>query len=234
MRKTHFSKLIKRKMRRGFLWVDYEIIDDKQLTSSDKIVYMTMARFVDNETQECFPSNKKLAEMTGLTTRTIINAVKHLEDGGYIEVDRAFGRINYYQLNEIPVKNKHRTSEIISQVPVKNKHTNNTYINNTYINNTSKTSFAGKDINEMIDLFKEVNPNYQAIFSNKTERKALEWLVKQHGAEKVINIIKALPKIVVQKYAPKITKPTELKRDLAKILIFVKQNQKGRTIISSI
>jgi hypothetical protein len=43
--------------------------------------------------------------------------------------------------------------------------------------------------------------------------------------EKLLATIKALPEIVCQPYAPKITKPTELKRDFGKLLLFVKQHK---------
>ena len=78
---------------------------------------------------------------------------------------------------------------------------------------------------ELIDSFEPINPMYEELYKNTTERNALSSLVEKIGYEKVINTIKALPAIVTLPYAPRITKPTELKRSLGKLLLFYKQEQ---------
>ena len=164
-------------MRRGFLWVDYGIIDDRSITSSDKVVYVMLARFVGNDTQECYPSNKKLSETTGLTTRTIVNSIRHLEERGYVEVDRKSGKVNYYQLNRVGeksslVKNDNSTSEKRIQVPVKNKHTNNTYNNNTYNNNIGKMKKLKEKTTpaEEMKLFLEDKDFFQRVVESVVEK----------------------------------------------------------------
>ena len=164
-------------MRRGFLWVDYGIIDDEELTSSDKVVYVVLARFTDNETQECYPSNKRLGEETGLTTRTIVNSIRHLEESGYVEVDRKSGKVNYYQLNAVsekssPVKNGNSTSEKKIHLPVKNDNTNNTYINNTYNNKRKKIKKLEEKITpaEEMRLFIEDKDFFQKVVNSIVEK----------------------------------------------------------------
>lgn len=90
---------------------------------------------------------------------------------------------------------------------------------------SSKTAFCGQEVNEIIAMFEEVNPNFDELFKNKTERKATEYLLEKYGKEKTINTIRALPEIVTKRYAPKITKPSELKRDLGKLLLYVAQER---------
>lgn len=75
----------------------------------------------------------------------------------------------------------------------------------------------------LIDSFADLNPMYEEFYKNKTERGALEYMAARWGYVKLLNTIQALPSIVNRPYAPKITKPTELKRDLGKLLIFIKQ-----------
>lgn len=101
--------------------------------------------------------------------------------------------------------------------------------------NIASETLAG-ELNPLINLFKEVNPTYKRIYANKTERKALLRLVKEFGSDKVKGMIEYLPRLVSQPYAPKITKPTELERDMGKIKAFLEQNKnknqnKGVTII---
>lgn len=80
-------------------------------------------------------------------------------------------------------------------------------------------------INPLIDLFKNVNPSFARIFSNKTQRAAMERLFKQHGTELLTNVINYLPKSNANKYAPTITTPVELERDLGRLLAWA-QKQK--------
>lgn len=82
-----------------------------------------------------------------------------------------------------------------------------------------------KQFNELLGMFEKVNPMHSQIFSNKTERRAMEELIDLLGEQKVYAILEKLPQIIYQPYAPKITKPTELKRDLAKLIAFVKQSE---------
>ena len=92
-----------------------------------------------------------------------------------------------------------------------------------------------QDISYLISLFEELNPLTSELYGNTTERKAMDFLIKKFGREKMEATLKALPEIVNKKFAPKITKPTELKRDLAKLIMFVNQEKnapsRGKTII---
>lgn len=97
--------------------------------------------------------------------------------------------------------------------------------------NTSKTSvLQGEQWNILIDAFKEVNPMYLDFYKNKTERNALETLVERLGFDKVKGAIENLHIIISQPYAPRITKPSELKRDLGKLAAFYKQKREGQKI----
>jgi len=93
-----------------------------------------------------------------------------------------------------------------------------------------KTSvLQGFQWQELIDAFKEVNPSYLDFFRNKTERSALESMAKQWGYEKLLSTIQALPQIIGQPYAPKITRPSDLKRDIGKLIAFTKQQSSLKT-----
>lgn len=61
------------------------------------------------------------------------------------------------------------------------------------------------------------------LFPGKPERDAIHYLADRMGAEKLRATIAQLPAVTAMPYAPKITKPTELQRDLAKLITFYKQ-----------
>lgn len=81
------------------------------------------------------------------------------------------------------------------------------------------------DINTLISAFKGVNPSYERLFANRSERAAAERLVKKYGLPKMLDTVKALPTVISQPYAPKITSPYSLERDLGKLLLFVGQQK---------
>lgn len=109
------------------------------------------------------------------------------------------------------------------------QHTDTIHKNDNNDNTSKKGFLQSNQINELIEGFKEINPMYKDFFKNKTERNALDDLAKQITFEKLKATIQQLPKIIGQPYAPKPTKPTELKRDLGKLIAFSKQ-EKSKTI----
>lgn len=88
---------------------------------------------------------------------------------------------------------------------------------------------TGEQWQTLIDGFEPVNPMYRDFYKNTTERAALESLAKTIGFEKLKATIEHLEEVTSQPYAPKITKPTELKRDLGRLIAHVRQRKKQGT-----
>ena len=86
------------------------------------------------------------------------------------------------------------------------------------------------EVNFLIGLFEKVNPSYKRLYANKTQRSALERMIKEHGEERLQEIIGKLPDIVTKPYAPKITTPVQLERDFGKLIIYIKQNQTSNNL----
>jgi len=78
---------------------------------------------------------------------------------------------------------------------------------------------------EFFPLFEPLNPFYERLFPNKTERASLERIIRKLGGEQAKTLLEHLPQIVSMPFAPKITKPTELERDLGKIIQFLAQEK---------
>lgn len=91
--------------------------------------------------------------------------------------------------------------------------------------NTKERVATNVAIPEIIKLFEGINPNYEEWYGNTTQRKAVSDLLERVGFEKLERVIKALPSITSQKTAPRITTPYELKRDWAKLGIFISQQK---------
>lgn len=68
----------------SFVIMPIEILQDKSLTSSEKILYCYLTLF---KSGVCFQSNDKLSEMTGLDESTVKRGLKKLAEMKYIYVE---------------------------------------------------------------------------------------------------------------------------------------------------
>lgn len=55
------------------------------VTPSEKLLLLVLANYANPETGECYPSQRRLADDTGLTDRTIRTVFKALEDKGLVD-----------------------------------------------------------------------------------------------------------------------------------------------------
>ena len=94
---------------------------------------------------------------------------------------------------------------------------------------TDVAIIAGTEVNDLLYEFRHINPSYQKLFSNKTERKALEEMITKYTYQKVASMLARLPELVVMPYAPRITTPITLQRKLGELIIFMKQ-EKGKEV----
>lgn len=202
-------------------------------------IWFFIVNYVNHKDNSFFERGKNflnyrlIAESTGATTDQIKHCIDFLKRATMIATQKttrgliiSVVKYDYYQELDNYKCDVKATPKAIEK-PDKS-HTINK--NDKNDNNTSKKEFLqGNQINELIELFKEVNPMYKDFFKNKTERQAIDDLAKQITYDKLKATIEQLPKIIGQPYAPKVTKPTELKRDLGKLIAFSKQ-KKSETI----
>jgi len=92
-------------------------------------------------------------------------------------------------------------------------------------------------INEIIELFSGVNPTYERLFANKTEREAVRRLVKKFGEDWLTRLLESLPSIISQPYAPRITTPYQLEKKMGELKSFITQQRsiqktKGKEIFN--
>jgi len=117
------------KRKTTWFWIDKRIIEFKGFNSSDKVVYMILAYFANNNTQKCWPSTNKIAELANLTQRTVIKSLSVLEENKVLKVERKSGRSsNYIMLKTDHIKNF--SGENKEGGVVKISRTNNNNINN--------------------------------------------------------------------------------------------------------
>lgn len=136
--------------------------------------------------------------------------------------------------NEVLVKTNEvlvKTNEGISS----NKYNNNTNNNNTKEHNTLNTNVFNKNLNFFIDKFKLVNPSYERLFSNKTQRTALERLMEKFNEDDFEKILDTLPITNKMKFFPTITTPCQLEEKIGSLIAAIAKNKtesEGKQIIT--
>lgn len=135
-----------------WFWLDNEYLNGyaKELGIACTVVYLSLCRHANNETQTCFPSMKLIAEENAISTRTVIRATQDLEKWGIITIQKDKKKDgtqanNIYTLTaKSEWKNKPSDSQSHGQPSDKNDDSrvtpepyNKTNTNNTKISETS-------------------------------------------------------------------------------------------------
>ena len=101
-----------------FALIDFEsgLLTDKRLGIRELKVYIVLAGHADKKTRMCWPSRKRISDLTGIHPSNVSVATRKLEKFGYIEKEEFFGRVNRYRVleplvNSTPVSDKLRVSK---------------------------------------------------------------------------------------------------------------------------
>lgn len=165
--------------------------------------------------------------VTGLKNLQLVNILRLVKKGNAKGVSNIWAINKYYNTWKVVnmvrlVKRNVKPSLMEAQNLVKTgRHTKD-------ITKETKDIYSGlrpQDVNSFINAFKDVNPSYDRLFGNKTEIKCSVRLIKKYSLEKMISTAENLAEIISKPYAPKITTPYELERNLGKLLAFVEQNK---------
>lgn len=221
----------------------------------DQSLYIQMKRLTGDGEGVCYASEKYFRDKLKIGRNALKNSIKYLIDHKWIEeygerdVETKGGtqKVKTYLVKDIwkqniehykgvsqiaPLTDKGVSEMTTRGVPNESKGvsqmTTKKNVREEELKNVAKLVLR---TNNFIELFKAVNPSYEQLFKNKTQRGAIERLVRKHGEEKLANTIKALPQIINRPFAPRITTPLELERDLGKLLAFYNQ-EKGKVVTS--
>ena len=89
---------------KGWFWIENSLIDRDDLNPYEKLLYMTLARYCNND-GKCFPAIETLMKATGINGKaTIVKYLKNLEKKELIFVIRNSGKSNIYYLKNAEKK----------------------------------------------------------------------------------------------------------------------------------
>jgi phage replication O-like protein O len=221
----------------GYLRIANEIVDklcSYRLSGEEWMVLLTILRKTYGyQKKEDVISLSQFFKATGLAKPSICRAINKLVKKRVIN-KKATGNSYSYCFNKIfttweSLAKKRPISSIVndhlqkSDISLTKKRPQKKYIKD---NITKENNIY---INKFIAMFKNVNPSYELLFRNKTQRAAVERLLKKYGEEWLENLINHLPEIIKMPYAPQITTPYELETKLGRLKVFLEQEKNKNT-----
>ena len=239
--------------------LDWEWYDDKN-TKILFIHLLLTVNWKDNKWRgktikrgEIITSRERLAKETLLSIQQIRSSLNKLKSTNEITIKTTtqYTHITINNYNEYQENNQQTNQQITNKQPTNNQQITTTKQSNKetkkqynissglYVDSPQTDIYKNihktdtKKINEvnfLIGLFEKVNPSYKRLYANKTQRSALTRMIKEHGEERLQDILQKLPDIVTKPYAPKITTPVQLEKDFGKLIIFIKQNQTSNNL----
>lgn len=221
-----------------FAIIPMSILENQNLSANAKLLYGEIMA-LSKKSGKCYATNEHLGKILGLKRESIPQLLRELSGNGLVFVDikrtkdgtyrdirvlffdnGGYGNLTMGGMAEQQGQKRNRQIEIDKE--------------NT---NLATPSVAGKDINLLIEMFKEVNPSYVQLFKRPPQRQALERMLKLHGQEKLEWAIKILDKTNKMPFSPTITTPTQLENKLGDLIAFcqkekIKSDNKKNTIVS--
>ena len=210
-----------------------------ELTDTETKLFGFIWFYLSNSSHRFYFKNEQLGEILNCNPDTASRAMSALEKKGIISTSRRIktggGQIRYVTRLDKNYKSDLTipTSRVASPTRQKLQTNNNTLKDNKRKDNKIILHSNGESValNELISLFEKVNPSYERLFANTTQRASLERMVKKHGVEKVRRVIEVLPKLSEMPYAPTATTPYQLEQKLGQIISFLKkEHRKGGTV----
>lgn len=241
----------KRNIFRPRFWITPTILsDDKRIEPFDEKVYAAVDWFHGMKDGECRASNATLAELirpNDPQPRSVQNSLNRLEQCGYInrkyKDEAKRNRVRIVPLIELRVvrngDDTQGTSEMaMIPVRIRDDRASESVMTRVRIRSNKRSKSidtapqGGAEVNKLIALFEPINPSFERLFANKTQRAAIDRLRKKHSAEKVEGAIKFAVSVYHTDFAPMITTPLQLETKLGQLVAFWgKENRKAPMLI---
>ncbi len=227
--------------RRYFTIIPNYIVNHS--SAYEQSLYLTMKR-IAGENGTCFASPKAIGKTMGVSENTVKKYRKYLLKRGWIELTgkRKSGKtsqmIDEYKIIDLwkfntdyytkvslddtlkvsPDDEKVSTGDgKVSPVAYEEEPMKKKIEEDIVASKLAVVDTKGKEINDIIGLFKEINPSYEKFYKNTTQRRAIENLLKKFPAEQIKRIIEFLPKSNKMPYCPTITTPLQLEDKVANL-----------------
>jgi len=206
--------------------IPISILEKKSISANAKLLYAEIMA-LSKKSGKCFATNEYLADRMGLSKRTIPSLLKELRDDLLIQVFIKRNKDGTYRdITVLLIGDRGARRKAIRGIAKRRGQKRNRQREIDKENKELATqSVAGKEINDLIELFKSINPSYERLFRNISQRAAIERMVKKHSLEKIEWAIKVLDKTNKMPFSPTITTPIQLEMKLGDLIAFIQKSK---------
>ena len=176
---------------------DLNVMYDKKLSPTDKLVYYCLVGFMNVKDGKCYPRYATIKERTGMSISSIQRSIKHLARHNLITVKR-LASTNLYYLGRQKILQETIKKRVISKFDISDKSNRGVLIKPSYITNRSKkynkTSSPPTDkhsISYKGETFEEVGSegHWHEFYSKKTGMK-----IRKHSFKNTIEEVQTSEK----------------------------------------
>lgn len=208
-------------------------------TAIDQALYLQMKRYA-GEKGSCYASGRTLRKKLGIGQKAYEKAISYLLEHNWIyhkgeqtvdtlggpQIVKVYGVRDLWKMNNehydkgvaesdpLTPKGVARSSEGVAESfkgvskSITKKNNSIRTIQEEPTKNPAPS--AGVLGNEVINLFKDINPSYQQLFKRKPQHQAAERLVSIHGFERLGNVVRFISNHRADQYCPTVTSPMQL------------------------
>lgn len=233
-------------MMPDYLTIPLQLVRDREIDAIDRMVYGVIYWYEHMKDGKCFASNESMAQIIGTTARVIQNSLSRLEDRGYIlrEYKDAAKR-NRSEIKSLvafkyvrSMDDRQKTSD--PQMTDVSSIDDSAYdpqmtrvIKGSNKNEREHAAHAAGGVREkftslgadILKAFEPINPACAGYYNRPPQRAACDRLIKQHGFERVVEVIGLLPRTNRMAYMPTITTPYQLEAKWAQLDASIQKHQ---------
>lgn len=230
-----------------FIIVPYQLISDDEITLIDERLYGIIYWFAKLKLEKCTASNATLAKLVKTTPKTIQNSLIILEEKGYIE-RKYKDSVSHHREEIIPLVVFQKINKstlppeggtlpptdgegvpLTGGSPLPPTDDQNKKEDKKEREKNILCEQSSRDIESVIKMFEIVNPSYERLYQNKTQRFAAARLLKKWTLEQIRAVVGILPKLNADKYAKgKSLSPLQLEENLGYIKAYIDQHNSKR------
>jgi len=198
------------------------VLNDKELSFKAKGIFA----YLFSKPEGWNFNGDRIAKESCDGRKAVFSGLKELEEKGYLQrIKNSSGRVDYsLKFSQEPVAQKGQEGEKpvapFGKEPKRQRAEMGSISNIDSESNKEIEKYiapsAGNAVNEIIFLFKEVNPSIEKFYGNKTQRSSVERMLKTFGRAKVESMIAVLPQLNAKPFWPKSTTPVELENNIGK------------------
>ncbi len=83
-----------------FVTVPNSLVECEYINPKSLVVYCALKKYMNKDTKECYPKIETISKIVGASEKSVRNAIKELENNGFISIQRRKGQSSIYKFSD--------------------------------------------------------------------------------------------------------------------------------------